>query len=108
MTQSRPEDETIETTVERFARLYGTSERGARLWAQWMETQTETTRAVMEQVAADAAAERSISIEEARTLLALEKLIEDRGPGFVDRFLRQHDWSARPLRPMQMPSRRKR
>ncbi|MFM7322384.1 MAG: hypothetical protein ACKO5K_12790 [Armatimonadota bacterium] len=96
--------ENAETPVERFARLYGTPERGARLWSQWMETQTETTRGVMENVAATVAEERGISIDEARTFLAIQKLLEDRGPAFVTKFLREHDnaemQSGRTLRPM--------
>jgi len=100
-----------ETPVERFARLYGTPERGARLWSQWMESQTETTRGVMENVAVTVAEERGLSIEEARTFLAIQKLLEDRGPAFVTKFLREHDLaelqSGRALRPMAAPRKRR-
>jgi len=93
-----------ETAIERFARLYGTPERGARLWSQWMESQTETTRGVMENVAGTVAEERGISLEDARTFLAIQKLIEDRGVKFVEKFLKEHDAAAmsagRTLRPM--------
>lgn len=103
------ESNPAESPVERFARLYGTPERGARLWAQWMESQTETTRAVMEKVAADTAQERGITEDEARTFLAIQKLLEDRGPKFVERFLREHDAAAlaegRRLRPMSLSRR---
>lgn len=95
---------TQESPVERFARLYGTPERGAQLWAQWMQTQTDTTRAVMEHAAASTAGEKGITIDEARTFLALQKLIEDRGISFVENFLREHDRKAltatRTLTPM--------
>ena len=100
-----------ETPMERFARLYGTPERGRQLWSQWMETQTATSRGVMETVAQATAEERGVSIEEARTFLAIQKLIEDRGPQFAERFLREQDLAAmnagRQLRPLAL-SRKKR
>jgi len=99
-----------ETPVERFARLYGTPERGAQLWAQWMQSQTETTRAVMENAAASVAEEQGITVEEARTFLALQKLIEDRGIKFVEQTLREYDRSAlaanRTLAPLKMQRKR--
>jgi len=99
-----------ETPVERFARLYGTPERGAQLWAQWMQTQTETTQAVMENVAAGVAEEQAIPLEEAKTYLALQKLIEDRGIKFVENFLREHDReqmaAGRKLAPMAVRPKR--
>jgi hypothetical protein len=70
-----------------------------------MQSQTETTRAVMENAAASVAEDKDITIEEARTFLALQKLIEDRGIKFVEQTLREHDRSAlaatRTLTPMK-------
>lgn len=101
----------VETPLERFARLYGTPERGRQLWSQWMETQTPTTQAVMEKMAQTTAEDREITVEEARTLLSLQKLLEDRGLSFAERFLREHDMEllneGRRLRPLAL-SRKKR
>ena len=96
----------VETPLERFARLYGTPERGRQLWSQWMETQTPTTQAVMEKVAQTTAEEREITVEEARTFLSLQKLLEDRGLPFAEKFLHEHDLAAmnqdRRLRPLAL------
>lgn len=103
-------DDSSETLLERFARIYGTPERGRQLWAQWMGTQTPTTRAVMEKVAETTAEERGITIEEARTFLSLQKLLEDRGVPFAEKFLRDQALSAmkagRQLRPLTLRKKR--
>ncbi len=76
-----------------------------------MQTQPEMSRAVMEKLAVDTAAEQGISVAEARTQLAVQKLLQDRGPRYVQRFLAQHDAatlsSGRALRPMAPTPRRK-
>jgi len=101
-------EQATETPVERFARIYGTPERGAQLWSQWMQSQTETTRAVMENAAASVAEDKGITIDEARTFLALQKLIEDRGIKFVEQTLREHDRSALAATRILAPMKRKR
>jgi hypothetical protein len=93
---------------ERFILLYGTPERVAQLWAQWMSTQTETSIAFLEKAIADSAEASQTSVEAARTRLVLEKVVEDRGPRFVERFLREHDQASKPLKPMTIISTGKR
>ena len=85
---------------ERFVTLYGTPERVSRLWKQWMETQTETSIAFLEKAIADSAGANQLTVEEARTRLVLEKVVEDRGPRFVEKFLREHDQAGKTLKPM--------
>ena len=100
-----------ETPLERFARLYGTPERGRQLWETWMASQTPTTQVVMEKVAQTTAEERDITVEEARTFLAVQKVLEDRGPKFAERFLHEHDAAqlqqGRQLRPLALGRRRR-
>ena len=99
---SENRDTVAEAAVERFLRLYETPERGQLLWEQWMGTQPETVVTFMEKAAKDLAEEAGVSVEEARTRLAVQKLIEDRGSKFIQRFLREHDAAQRPLKPLQL------
>ena len=85
---------------ERFAQLYGTPERIETLWQQWLATQTEVSAAFLEKAVADQAEANQISVEEAKTRLVLEKLVEDRGPKFVEKFLREHAQAQKPLKPL--------
>ncbi|MCX6368854.1 MAG: hypothetical protein NTX57_19400 [Armatimonadetes bacterium] len=102
-----PETDSLHTNVwERFAQLYGTPERIARLWEQWMATQTESSIAFLEKALLDSAEANKITLEEARTRLVLEKLVEDRGPRFVEKFLREHDQASKPLKPMSVKKKR--
>lgn len=96
-----------EGALERFTRLYGTPERGRQLWEHWMETQPETVVDVMEKVARDLAEENGISVEEARTALAVRKLVEDRGGKFVERYLREHETAQRNLKPLVLPRKKR-
>lgn len=96
-----------EDPFERFLSLYATPERGQLLWKQWMETQPETVVTFMEKAADDLATEAKVSVEDARTRLAVLKLVEDRGNKFVERFLREHDTQQRPLKPLQLPRKRR-
>jgi hypothetical protein len=85
---------------ERFAQLYATPERIEQHWQQWIATQTEVSAAFLERAVADQAEANQISIEAAKTRLVLEKLVEDRGPKFVVRFLREHDQAQKTLKPL--------
>lgn len=100
--------ETPVTSVwERFAQLYGTPERIETLWQQWMATQTETSIAFLEKAIADQAEANQITFEQAKTRLVLEKLVEDRGPKFVERFLREHDQASKPLKPLSLSKKKR-
>lgn len=98
-----PSEEVTEGATERFLRLYATPERGKQLWEQWMSTQPETVVTFMEKAAHDLAQEAAVSVNEARTRLAVQKLIEDRGSKFIERFLREHDTAQRSLKPLILP-----
>ena len=103
-----PETEPLPTSAwERFVHLYGTPETVARLWEQWMATQTTTSIAFLEKALTDSAEANKVSLDEARTRLVLEKLVEDRGSRFVERFLREHDQAGKTLRPMTLKARTK-
>jgi hypothetical protein len=92
---------------ERFALLYGTPERIETLWQQWMATQTETSIAFLEKAIADQADANQLTVAEARKRLVLEKLIEDRGPKFVEKFLREHDQAMKPLKPLSLAKKKR-
>ncbi|MBB6050389.1 hypothetical protein [Armatimonas rosea] len=87
---------------ERFAQLYGTPERIDTLWQQWMATQTETSIAFLEKAIADQAEANQLTFHEAKKRLVLEKLVEDRGPKFVERYLREHDQAGKSLKPLNL------
>ncbi len=93
---------------ERFVTLYGTPETIARLWDQWMATQTPTSIAFLEKALADSAEAHKMPLEEARARLVLEKLVEDRGPRFVEKFLREQGVASKTLKPMTLSKRSKR
>jgi hypothetical protein len=92
---------------ERFTQLYATPERIEALWKQWMATQTPTSIAFLEKAIADQAEANSISFEQAKTRLVLEKLVEDRGPKFVERFLREHEQASKPLKPLSLAKKKR-
>jgi hypothetical protein len=96
-----------ETRYERFLRLYSQTERGKNLWAEWMEIQTPETQQMLETWAGNLAEESGVSSEEARTYMAIQKLVEDRGLKFVDQFLKQADGDHRTLTPMAAKAKKK-
>ena len=103
-----PETDLLPTSAwERFVQLYGTPDTVARLWDQWMATQTETSIAFLEKALTDSAEANKVPLDEARTRLVLEKLVEDRGPRFVEKFLREHDQASKTLKPMTLKARAK-
>ena len=87
---------------ERFAKLYGTPERIEKLWQQWLATQSESSAAFLEKAVADQAEANQISVEAAKTRLVLEKLVEDRGPKFIEKVLREHAQAQKPLKPLSL------
>ena len=72
-----------------------------------MATQTPTSIAFLEKALTDSAEANRVSLDEARTRLVLEKLVEDRGPRFVEKFLREHDQAGKTLKPMTLKARPK-
>lgn len=102
-----PPDSSPVSAWERFATLYGTPERVAALWHEWMATQTPTSIAFLEKALTDQAEANQIPLDEARKRLVLEKLVEDRGPKFIERFLREHDQATKPLKPLVLGKKRR-
>jgi hypothetical protein len=97
----------IPTIWERFTQLYATPERIEALWQQWMATQTPNSIAFLEKAIGDHAEANQLSFEEAKKRIVLEKLVEDRGPKFIERFLREHDQASKPLKPMNLSKKKR-
>ena len=100
-------DTPLVSVWERFAQLYGTPERIERLWQQWLATQTEISIGFLEKAVADQAEANQISVEAARARLVLEKLVDDRGPKFVEKFLREHDQAGKTLKPLSLTKKKR-
>jgi hypothetical protein len=88
------------TPWERFVQLYGTPERVAAMWDQWIATQTPTSAAFLEKIVAEQAEANQEPLEVTKRRLVLEKLVEDRGTKFVEKFLREHEQTQKTLKPL--------
>jgi hypothetical protein len=101
-----------EAVLARFVEVYGATERGRRLWDEWMAAQSEAGRSILEQLAEAAAEERGVSLDEARVRLAAEKLVQDRGIDYAEKYLTKRDAAeliaSRPLKPMSVGRTKKR
>ena len=104
MAAAETEDTLVETIRERFIAIYGTPERSKKHWDQWMSVQSEAGRSIIEQMAETTAEEQGISLEAAQGRLAVEKVIQDLGIDYAEKYLTKHDAAAlkasRALKPM--------
>ena len=100
----------MDAITERFLALWGTPERGRRLWDEWHAAFGDSAGVL--DTMADVEAETSgIPLAEAQEQMALRKFVEDRGPDYIVKWLHQHDAEqlrqARTLKPMDVTGRKK-
>lgn len=92
------------STVEQFFLIWATPERGKILWDLWYRTQNETVRGVLDSLAQNVVDEHGVTLEEARTQLAVEKMLTDRGmnlaANYVDSYKARKLRNSRSLKPM--------
>ena len=76
-------------------------------YVTWLATQTEISVAFLEKAVADQAEANQISVDAAKARLVLEKLVDDRGPKFVEKFLREYDQSSKTLKPLSLTKKKR-
>ncbi len=93
----------MDAVTERFLALWGTPERGRRLWDEWHAAFGESA-SVLDTMAEVEAETVGIPLEQAQEKMALEKFVEDRGSEYIAKWLHQHDAEqlrqSRSLKPM--------
>jgi len=101
----------MDAITERFLAVWGTPERGERLWLEWRGAFVEGAEHMLDTMAEVEAETCGLPIEEARHKLALEKFARDRGPAYMQKILQQHDAelmnAQRSLKPMGGVKKRK-
>lgn len=97
--------------AEQFLRVFSAPRAGTRLWEQWYGAANDTTRGVLDHLAAQTAEANNTTLDEARRALAAEKLLNDLGPDFAVRAMRAYRAErfneTRTLRPMAPRSKKK-
>lgn len=84
----------MDPLIERFIEVWGTPERGRRLWQEWRDVLGERNSGVLDTLAQLEIDTSGLSLEDAQNRLALQKFAEDRGSGYVLKVLRHHDAQA--------------
>lgn len=99
------------SAVEQFFLIWVTPERGKILWDLWYRTQSETVRGVLDSLAQNMVDEHNVTLEEARTQLAVEKMLADRGTNlaanYVDSYKARKLRNSRTLRPMMLAKKKR-
>jgi hypothetical protein len=97
--------------VEQFFLIWATPERGKVLWDLWYRTQSEAVRGVLDSLAQNMVDEHGVTLEEARTQLAVEKMLADRGmnlaANYVDSYKARKLRNSRTLKPMILAKKKK-
>jgi hypothetical protein len=99
------------SAVEQFFLIWATPERGKILWDLWYRTQNETVRGVLDSLAQNLVDEHGVTLEEARTQLAVEKMLSDRGmnlaANYVDSYKARKLRNSRTLKPMMLAKKKR-
>jgi hypothetical protein len=97
--------------AEQFLRIWATPGRGEVLWNFWYRAQPEGSRGFLDMMVENLVTERGLSVEEARTRLAVEKFLSDRGANlavnYVNTYKARKLRNSRPLKPLQLAKKRK-
>ncbi|MGC4046500.1 MAG: hypothetical protein QM758_22130 [Armatimonas sp.] len=102
--------------LSRFVESYSSAqERGARYWKQWMRMLGELPRQVIEGMAQDLATSEGISLAQAQSRLAAEKIANDMGEAWVRDWLSDYEAKSKererlaqkPLQPLTLKSKKK-
>ncbi len=102
----------MDAIIQRFVEVWGTPERGDRLWQAWRAAFEEDAVGILDRMAEAEAETTGLPLEEAQRRMAIVKFAEDRGYEFVAKVLQQHDSeelrATQTLKPMSLGGRKKR